>query len=107
MAPLIPDDAPGWAIRLEAKLDIAIVQHGQAIESLSREVADLRRERERDSERLEAADAVLAAADAVLDGRIDAHDRANYITPRQLRTALLSGAALVAAVTPFVDRLYS
>lgn len=100
MAAIIPEDAPGWAIRLEAKLDIAIVQHGQAIESLSREVSDLRSERQRDVERLE-------AADSTLDGRIDAHDRANYITPRQLWTAILGGAALVAAVTPFVERIYS
>lgn len=96
MAALIPEDAPGWAIRLEAKLDIAIAQHGQAIESLSREVADLRRERERDVERLD-------KADAAADARIDAHDRANYVTAKGLFAALAGTIAGLAGLAALIN----
>ena len=96
MAALIPEDAPGWAIRLEAKLDIAIAQHGQAIESLSREVSGLRRDAERKGEKLE-------ATDVDLDKRVDALERSNFVTPKGLWAALGGTVGLLVGVATLIN----
>lgn len=38
--PVVPPSEPSWAVRLEAKLDVALSHHTARIDSQEREVAD-------------------------------------------------------------------
>lgn len=97
-SPLIPEDAPGWAIRLEAKLDIAIVSHGQAIESLNREISDLRRERERDVARAE-------KTFTALDERTDVLERSSFVTTKSMLAAISGTVGMCVGVLAVINSL--
>lgn len=94
--PGVPEDAPGWAIRLEAKLDIAIVQHGQALDHLSREVENARRDHEREVARRE-------VADKSLDERLDVLERSPFVTTKGMWTALVSSVAVGGGAVAIVN----
>ena len=98
MPATIPEDAPGWAIRLEAKLDIAIAQHGQEMASLHREVDQIKSDRERDT-------AARVKAEEDLDARVGVIERAPYVTPKGLFTAIGSTIAGLAGLVAIANTL--
>ncbi|WP_166139610.1 hypothetical protein [Nocardioides ochotonae] len=87
---VVPDESvPTWAVRLEAKVDVALARHGSQLDAHERDIADLR------------------AAAHEHDARLRALERVPAITPRQLGAAALGVVGAVGALVPFLDRVYT
>lgn len=75
--------------RFEAKLDVALAQHGAKIESHEKEITSLRE------------------ADKEHSLRLLTLERTSSVTPKQLGATVLAVCASLGAMAPFIDRLYS
>lgn len=94
------EDVPGWAIRLEAKVDIALAHHGTRLDSIETAVADLRRDTKDVIEKKE-------VAHHAIEQRLLTLERQPTVTPRQLGATVLGVIGAVGALAPFLDRLYA
>jgi hypothetical protein len=95
------DRAPGWAIRLEAKLDVALAQHGARLDEQAKDIREI-------SVRLDKVeDRPVATPEGLLDHetRLRSIEGTNYITGRALAAALLTTLSIVVAVLAIFDRL--
>lgn len=75
--------------RLEGKVDVALAQQGAKTDEHGRRLDALETQRDAD------------------DARLRAVEQKATVTPRAMLAALAAFAAIVAALTPFLDRLYS
>lgn len=98
-----PADVRIWFARLEAKLDVALAQHGAKIEEHGRQIGELQAHVSRLDDR------PVATVEGLLDHeqRIRELAARPYVAPRHLWAALGASAAAIAAVSPFLDRLYT
>jgi hypothetical protein len=85
---VLADDAPSWAVRLEAKIDVALIQQGATISSIHEKVDGLH------------------AAVGDHDSRLDVLERSNFITPKGLAYTIVSTLTGVAAFIALLDRLH-
>lgn len=76
------DSVPVTLARLEGKVDVALAQHGAAIASHEREIADH-------------------------ETRIRAVEAKPTVSPKTLWSAIVGAAGVLAAVAPFLERLYA
>lgn len=84
-----PDpDVPGWAIRLEAKIDVALAHHSAELTNLDKEVE------------------VVKTDVKAIDARVDTIERSNYITPKGLFAAIAGSLSGTAAFIAVLDRLF-
>lgn len=90
------------AARLEAKLDVALAQHGAKLEHHGMEIGQLRGDLQLLAARR------VADPDDVVDHeqRIRRIELRPVLTGRQLAGALTVGAAVLTALSPLVDRLF-
>lgn len=98
--------------RLEAKVDVALAQHGAKIEQHGSELGELRQRVARIEDR------PIASVDGLLDHehrirKVEQaevapaqHEHRDAVTVRQMLASLAGAAAVVAAAVPFLDRLY-
>lgn len=88
--------------RLEAKVDVALAQHGAKIEQHGSEIGELRQRVARVEDR------PIASVDGVIDHehRLRVVEQRPTVSPRQLGAALATGLGLLLAAVPFVDRIY-
>lgn len=82
-------EVPGWAIRLEAKIDVALAQHSANIESVDRDVKNVQ------------------ADVKAIDTRVDVLERSNFVTSKGLAAALITTLTGVGGFIAVVDRLMS
>lgn len=75
-----PEDAPAWAIRLEAKVDIALAQHKQRLDDHAVDLGDH-------------------------EGRLRALENKSTVSPSQLWTSVLSGLTAVSAAAAAINIL--
>jgi len=89
--------------RLEAKVDVALAQHGAQVESHAQQLARL----EAKVGKIE--DRPVAAPEGIIDHeyRLRELEARPYISPRQLGAWIVGTSATVAAVAPFLERLYT
>lgn len=89
--------------RLEAKLDVALAQHGAKLEQHGQEIAELRATVRKVEDR------PVASPDGMVDHeqRLRQIEATPTVSPRALWTALASGAGVIAALSPFIQKLYS
>lgn len=86
--------------RFEAKLDVALAQHGAKLDAHDREIANLREERKE----------IVANVKAELDEhgrRILSLERTPNVTPKSLMVAMGSTVAILGGFVTFLDRLYA
>lgn len=95
---LAHEEVPGWAVRLEAKVDVALAQHGAAIDSLSRDIASYRTERDKIVEKVE------SRIDLV-ETRVNTIERTPTVTPKGLAAALITSITGLGAFIALLDRL--
>lgn len=97
------EDVPGWAVRLEAKLDVALAQHGARLDEHTRDLSEIATRIDKIEDR------PTVTPDAILDheSRLRAVERARTVSPAQLGGALLATLGTVAALSPLVERFYS
>lgn len=88
--------------RLEAKLDVALAQHGAKIEQHGQEISELRTLYRKMEDR------PIAQPEGLLDHeeRIREIEKRPTVSPRQLWTTFATAAGLVIAFVPLLDRLY-
>jgi hypothetical protein len=93
--------APGWAIRLEAKLDVALAQHGARLDEHAKDIREIATRIERIEDR------PIATPEGMLDheSRLRAIEGTNYITGKALAAALLTTLSVAVAVLTILDRL--
>lgn len=104
LAPTTETDAvPVWAVRLEAKLDVALAQHGAKLDEHSRDLTQL------DNRVSDLEDAPKATPEAMLDHeqRIRGLEQRPVVSPKALMGILGGLAAAVAAATPYLQQLYT
>jgi hypothetical protein len=89
--------------RFEAKLDVAIAQHGAKLEQHSADIGQLR-ERVKHVE-----DLPRVSPETVTDheARIRTVEKNPTVSPRQLGAAVFGVFGVIGALAPFLDRLYS
>lgn len=94
------EEVPAWAIRLEAKLDVALAQHAGRIDNHDREIEALRTLH---------ATSVAKCEEKTdgLDSRLDVIERTPAVTPKGLAVTLSGVIAALGVVAPFLDRIYS
>lgn len=92
------EEAPGWAVRLEAKVDVALAQHGAAIDALARDVSAIRTEAEKVEEKTE-------AKIEALDGRVGTIERTPTVTPKGLAATIVTTVTGLVAFVTLLDRL--
>lgn len=88
------EEVPGWAIRLEAKVDVALTRHGAALETLARDIVTVRAEGDRRDTQIEH-----------LDKRLDQVERTPVVTPKGLAATVVTTVTGVAAFIALIDRL--
>ena len=86
--------------RFEAKLDVAIAQHGAKLDEHDRAIADLRDERKAVVSRLD-------AQDGALDSRVRELEKMPTVTQKQLAAVAAGVVGVVGALSPLLERLYS
>lgn len=89
--------------RFEAKLDVALAQHGAKIEQHGQEIGELRSR----VSRME--DLPRATPEGMLDHeqRLRQIEKTPVVSPRQLGVTVFGVLGAIGAVAPFLDRLYS
>lgn len=89
--------------RFEAKLDVALAQHGAKLEQHGQEISELRTR----VGKME--DLPRATPEAILDheSRLRNVEKTPTVSPKQLGGVVLGVLAALGAVAPFLDRLYS
>lgn len=97
------EQIPGWAIRLEAKLDVAIAQHGAAIEGHARRLNDV----EQEVRKMQEDPRVDPQAIQDHETRIRVQERKSTVSPRALAATVAGVLGAAGALAPFLDRLYS
>lgn len=87
--------------RLEAKVDVALAQHGAKIEQHGSELGELRQRVSRVEDR------PIASVEGVIDHehRLRVVEQRDTVTVRQLLAGLAATAGLCAALAPVVARL--
>ena len=86
-------------IRLEAKLDVALAQHGAKLETHGQELVD----HETRIRAVEGRPVVPADHEA----RLQAIEKQPTVTPAKLWAVVLGAGGLLAALSPLIDRIYS
>jgi hypothetical protein len=86
--------------RMEAKLDVALAQHGAKLEQHGAAIETLREEHK---------DNVIKHDVDVskLDVRIRTIENTPTVSPKALGAVVVGGAGVLGALFPFLDRLYS
>jgi len=94
--------APGWAVRLEAKVDVALAVHRADLDSHSRRLTDV----ETAVRRL--ADDPRVAPETITDHetRLREQEKKSTVSPRTLAATLAGVLGAVGALSPFLERLY-
>ena len=87
--------------RLEAKLDVALAQHGAAIEEHTRAITELQASVRRIQDR------PIATPDAVIDHeqRLRVVEARPTVSPRSVWSAIGVLAAVIATLTPLINML--
>jgi hypothetical protein len=95
------DRAPGWAIRLEAKLDVALAQHGARLDEQAKDLVEISTRLDRIEDR------PVATPEGMLDheSRLRTIEGTNYITGKALAAALLTTLSIAIALLAIFDRL--
>lgn len=93
--------APGWAIRLEAKLDVALAQHGARLDEHAKDIREIATRVERIEDR------PIATPEGLLDheSRLRTIEGTNYITGKNLAAVLLTTLSICVAILAIFDRL--
>ena len=86
--------------RMEAKLDVALAQHGAKLEQHGSEIGSLR-------EDLKEAIARHDADNNVMDIRVRAVEATPTVTPRTLGAVVVGAAGVLGALYPLLDRIYN
>lgn len=92
-------DIPAWAIRLEAKVDVALAHHGSAIETVKRDLALMAADTDK---KITAVQTVVEKVDT----RVDDLERANFITPKGLGLVVVSTVTGCVGFITLMDRLF-
>jgi len=89
--------------RLEAKLDVALAQHGAKIEQHGQEISELRTLLRKMEDR------PVAQPEGLLDHeqRLRVMEGRPFVSPRQLWATFASAAGIAIATMPLIDRIYS
>lgn len=95
------EDVPGWAVRLEAKLDVALAQHGARLVRTEDRVADVHNR----LKRIEDDPRISAEAFQDHENRIRIQESSHYVTGRNLVAALLTTLSIAVAVLTILDRI--
>ena len=89
------DDSPAWAIRLEAKVDVALAQQGARLMAMETHIAAL----DRDVQTVQS----LIPEDA--KARLREVENRKTISAQQLWTAVVSGVGLIGAASAAISIL--
>lgn len=97
------EQAPGWAIRLEAKVDVALATHRADLDSHARRLTEV----ETGLRRLE--DDPRVAPETITDHetRLREQEKRAVVSPRTLAATVAGVLGALGALSPFIDRLYS
>lgn len=95
--------APGWAVRLEAKLDVALAQHRAELDAHGRRLTDV----ESDVRRIEDDPRVSPEQIQDHEARLRSQEQKATVSPRTLAATVAGVLGAVGAVSPFLERLYT
>lgn len=95
-----PGDVAVAFARIEAKIDVALAQHGAKLEQHGSEIAGLREDHK----------AGLLRHDAdvrELETRVSLIERTPTVSPRTLGAVVVGAAGVLGALFPFMEKLYN
>lgn len=89
--------------RFEAKLDVALAQHGAKLEQHGQEIGEIRAR----VVKMEDAEKASPAQVEDLERRTRFLERTPTVSPKQLGAAFVAAVGVIATVSPLLERLYS
>lgn len=101
----VPDDVEIRVMlaRFEAKLDVALAQHGAKLEQHGQQIGEALTRISRIEDR------PIATPEAILDheSRLRAVEKQPTVSPKQLGATVLAVLGALGALAPFLDRFYA
>lgn len=95
------EQPPGWAIRLEAKLDVAIAQHGARLDEHQRDLTEFRTRLDKIEDR------PMVTPEGLLDHeeRLRKIESASYVTVKGFAASMLTVLSIAVALLSVLDRI--
>lgn len=85
--PPTEDDVPNWAVRLEAKIDVALANHSNELSNTNRRVSN------------------VEDANDALSTRVTTLENSNFVTTKGLAATILGSITAVGGFIALLDRL--